>query len=157
MVYKHPGKESFSGNVPPCCQRTNMGCRRRFKDYLKDLMVNSVKGEKLLSYQISLIVGDPLFLTPLLEAGKLEEARQASKVIIFSLFAILLFCLCLLILIFNFNLDLHIFPSRWCFHRLPPSPGNCCPLWWYSTNMNFCPDWFGPRKKRVSVLIWWSV
>ena len=72
-------------------------------------MVNSVKGEKLLSYQISLIVGDPLFLTPLLEAGKLEEARQASKVVLCSLFAFLLFCLCLLILIFNFNLDLHIF------------------------------------------------
>ena len=49
MVYKHPGKESFSGNVPPCCQSTNMGCRRRFKDYMKDLMVNSVKGETLLS------------------------------------------------------------------------------------------------------------
>ena len=60
-----------------------MECRRRFKDYLKDLMVNSVKEEKLLSYQISLIVGEPLFLTPLLEDGKLEEARQASKVIFF--------------------------------------------------------------------------
>ena len=131
MVYKHPGKESFSGNVPPCCQRTNMGCRRRFKDYLKDVIENPLKGGKLVSAlnnQITLIVGNPLFLTPLLEAGKLEEARQASKVILFSLFAILLFCLCLLILIFNFNLDLHIFPSRCCFHRLPPSPGNCCPL-----------------------------
>ena len=61
-----------------------MGFRRRFKDHLEDLIENPLKGGKLLSAlnnQITLIVGDPLFLTPLLEAGKLEEARQASKVI----------------------------------------------------------------------------
>ena len=115
-----------------------MGFRRRFKDHLKDLIENPLKRGKLLSAlnnQITLIVGNPLFLTPLLEAGKLEEARQASKVI-FSTLCPFTFCLCVMILIFNFNFALHIFPSRWCFHRLPPSPGNCCPL--SSANMSFC-------------------
>ena len=31
-------------------------------------------------------VGEPLFLTPLVEAGKLEEAREASKVLFFASF-----------------------------------------------------------------------
>ena len=131
------------GQCSPLLPKHQHGVPKKVQRLFERFDGESWKGKN--SYQISLIVGEPLFLTPLLEAGKLEEARQASKVILFSLFAILLFCLCLLILIFNFNLDFHIFASRWCFHRLPPSPGNCCPLWWSSTNMNFCPDWYGPR------------
>ena len=34
-------------------------------------------------------VGEPLFLTPLVEAGKLEEAREASKVLLFFFLPVL--------------------------------------------------------------------
>ena len=73
---------------------------------------------------------------PLVGGGQVGGGKASFQGDFFSTLCPFTFCLCVMILIFNFNFDLHIFPSRWCFHRLPPSPGNCCPL--SSANMTFC-------------------
>ena len=93
-----------------------------------------MEGEKLLSdltHSWWASVPDPL-----VGGGQVGGGKASFQGDFFPTLCPFTFCLCVMILIFNFNLDLHIFPSRWCFHRLPPSPGNCCPR--SSANMSSC-------------------
>ena len=155
LVYKHLGKESLSGNVPPCCQSTNMGCRRRFKHYLKDLMVNPVEGGKLLSdltHSWWASVPDPLVGGGQVGGGKASfQGDFFLSSPFYSSVCVSWFWFSILILIFIF------------FHPGGASTGSLHPQVIVAHYDDLQPIWIfalidmGQEKKRVSVLIWWSV